>query len=449
MMYPRLKLARNLLTDDGVIFISIDDNEQEHLKRIAVEIFGESNFIGQFVWKKGGTGKNDSSFAVTEHEYVLAFARNSIFAHFDLDPDGTVTTSYNQEDEHGKYSLVRLDMQNLQYSSSLDYELEGPDGTIYKLTHKNPSKPNAIWRWSKERVRDEIGSLVFKDGKVYTKNYAKSGAKSRSLLVEERFGVTRTGGADAEKAMGVAGVFDFPKPVRLIQYFLNLVTSGNDLVLDFFAGSGTTGQAVIDLNGRDGGKRNYILVQLPEPTGEDSLARELGFSNIADISRERIRRAGAAIVAEREGQLDSGEKPLDVGFRSYKLNASNFAKWQVTSDVEAGKLGEHLLSLRSSADDDATPDDLLTEVLLKQGYSLTEQISKIDIAGLEIHSVGDGLVLAYLNEHVKPALEQFRAVVDAGPSRLIVLEDAYQGDDQLKTNLEQLCKSKSIELWRA
>ena len=188
---------------------------------------------------------------------------------------------------------------------------------------------------------------------------------------------------------------------------------------------------------------------MPEPTPEGSEARKAGYETIADISRERIRRAGAAIVAEKEGQLDSGENPLDVGFRSYKLNASNFAKWQVTSEVEAGKLGEHLLSLRGSADDDATPDDLLTEVLLKQGYSLSEQISKVDIAGLELHSVGDGLVLAYLNEHVKPNLEQFRAVVDSGPSRLIVLEDAYQGDDQLKTNLEQLCKSKSIELWRA
>jgi adenine-specific DNA-methyltransferase len=206
---------------------------------------------------------------------------------------------------------------------------------------------------------------------------------------------------------------------------------------------------VLAQNAKDGGSRRFILVQLPEPVEEGSEAAKAGFGTIAEISRERIRRAGAAIVAEQAEQLGEREVPLDVGFRAYKLAESNFVKWRVSSDVEPGKLGKHLLELRGSADDDASADDLLTEILLKQGYSLTEQISTVSVAGLELRSVGDGLVLAYLDEHVKPTLEQLREVVDAGPARLILLEDAYQGDDQLKTNLEQLCKSKRIELWRA
>jgi len=298
MMYPRLKLARNLLTDDGLIFISIDDHEQDNLRKLCNEVFGETNFAGQFIWKKGGTGKNDSQFAVVEHEYVLAYARRADAAMFGLDDEATVTTSYNMEDERGKYSLIRLDMQNLQYSASLDYDLVGPDSQIYRLSHKSPARPNAIWRWSKERVQREMDELVFKDGKVYTKNYAKDGAKVRSLLVEERFGVTRTGKAEAEAAIGESGVFDFPKPVRLIQYLVRMVDDKDAIILDFFAGSGTTAQATMAQNAKDDGSRRFIQVQLPEPTSEGSEARSLGYKTIAEISRRRIAGAGSKIIDE-------------------------------------------------------------------------------------------------------------------------------------------------------
>lgn len=455
MMYPRLKLARNLLTDDGLIFISIDDNEAAHLRKLCDEVFGEGNFVGQFVWKKGGTGKNDSKFAIVEHEYVLAYARRADEAQFELDSEAKVTTSYNQEDENGSYSLIRLDMQNLQYSASLNYDLVGPDGTIYKLKHKNPARPNAIWRWSKDRVQKEMDRLVFKDGHVYTKNYAKEGAKVRTLLADERFGVTRTGKAEAEAAMGQAGIFDFPKPVRLIQHLIRIGSTRDATILDFFAGSGTTAQAVMAQNALDGGQRKFVMVQLPEPTPESSAAREAGYSTIAEISRTRIKRAGAGIEADFDEQLgDKSGRPFDGGMRSYELIDTNFSKWRVTSDVQEAVLQQRLLGLRdSSSTDEATPDDLLAEILLKQGYSLTEKISPVEVAGLDLRSVfqpdGDVAVLAYLNEHVKPTLEQLRAVVDADPSRIVVLEDAFQGDDELKTNLVQLCKSRLVELWTA
>ena len=448
MMYPRLKLARNLLTTDGLMFISIDDNEVSHLRKLCDEIFGEVNFVGQFIWRKAGTGKNDSQFAVVEHEYVLCFARSFADSAFNLDPKGSVSTTYPFEDSSGKYSLVRLDMQNLQYSAALDYDLEGPDGVIYSLNHKNPGRPNAIWRWSKERVSQEMDKLVFKDGHVYTKNYAKDGAKVRSLWTDERFGVTRTGKADAEKALGIQGVFDFPKPVSLIEHMVSISTSMDDTVLDFFAGSGTTAEAVIRANASDYGNRKFILVQLPEPTPEDSIARSEGFETISSISLARV----TSVLHSNESlkiETTSKRSEQDYGVRAYRLAASCFKKWNLSSEIASNDLEQHLFDLRESAADQATEPQLLTELLLKQGHSLTEKIQTISIGDTELHSVGDSRVFAYLNEKVKPTLETLRKIVDREPSKIIFLEDAFQGDDELKTNLAQLCKSKNIELWTA
>jgi len=218
------------------------------------------------------------------------------------------------------------------------------------------------------------------------------------------------------------------------------------IILDFFAGSATTAQAVIESNAEDDANRRFIMVQLPEPLPEGRLE---GAETIADASRMRIDLAGQKLLRE-VGLLGSSS---DVGFRAYKLADTNFSKWRLSSDVAEDALQQHLLSLRDSATDDATVDDLLTEILLKQGYSLTEAISPAEVAGLDVRLVrdhdGDVAVLAYLNEHVKPTLEQLRALVDESPTRIIVLEDAFQGDDELKTNLAQLAKSKGIELWTA
>ncbi|ACE85966.1 DNA methyltransferase [Cellvibrio japonicus] len=244
--------------------------------------------------------------------------------------------------------------------------------------------------------------------------------------------------------------FDYSKPSTLIKYLMEVSkVRNNDIILDFFAGSATTAHAVMQLNAEDNGNRRFIMVQLPEPTPEDSEARKAGFNTIADISRKRIELAGAKIKADSPLITQA----LDTGFRAYKLADTLFAKWRVSSDIEPDKLEQHLLDLRTStqnqADDNATQDDLLIEILLKMGLSLTVAITTENIAGLPVNRVDSGesdKLLAYLDEHTKPTLKQLRALVDAAPTRLIVLEDAFHGDDELKTNLAQYAKSKGIEL---
>lgn len=249
------------------------------------------------------------------------------------------------------------------------------------------------------------------------------------------------GGSD--DALGLP--FENPKPVAVAIKLIESICKPDEVVMDFFAGSSTTAHAVMALNAEDGGNRRFIMVQLPEPTPVDSEARKAGFKTIADISRQRIELAGEKIKAD--SPMTTQE--LDTGFRAYKLADTNFSKWRVASDVAVNELEQHLLDLRDSADNDAQADDLLTELLLKLGYSLTEPIHTETIAGLEVRKVGDNDVLAYFNEHAKPTLAQLRALVDAAPARIIVLEDAFQGDDELKTNLAQHAKSRGIELWTA
>ena len=306
MMAPRLALAWELLKPTGHIFISIGEAEVAQLRMLADELFGQSNFANQFIWKKGGTGKNDSRFAVTEHEYVLAYARSEQSPGFNLDPDGHTSTKYNYRDERGAYSLVRLDSKTLGYLPTLDYAIEGPEGDEY-WPHQPPGLTQvARWRWGKEKVAENYDQLVFRRGFVYTKNYQKAGARPRSILDGERFGVTRSGRRDAEDALGIAGIFDHPKPVRLIEHLLAIGAGKDAKVLDFFAGSGTTAQAVAQLNARDGGSREVTLIQQLEPTARNSAAYRAGFKDIADICWARMQAAELDAV-----RIDA--VPTDVG----------------------------------------------------------------------------------------------------------------------------------------
>lgn len=486
MMYPRLKLARNLLTEDGAIFISIDDSELDNLKRVANEVFGENNFVGSMVWAAGR--KNDSKYISSSHEYILCYARSmSALASTGVTWQvqkkglehiqaqyGKLRRQYGDDDvavekalkkwysglpdsepskRHRHYSSV--DSRGIYFPS----DLRKPQPTSrsrYDILHPVTGKPVNMhpngWSFAPERMEELLADDRIRFGvdestrptlKVYLGEADKEAAYS--VFYQDGRGASKR----LSELMGGA-VFDFPKDENVIESLIEMVTSGDDLVLDFFAGSATTAHAVMALNAKDGGARRFIQVQLPEPTPEKSIARAEGYRTIAEISRERIRRAGAAIATEHKEKLGQREAPLDFGFRAYALGETNFSKWNVSSDVDRTELEQHLFDLReSSSADEASADDLLSEILLKQGYSLTEQIAPVDVPGLNLRSVGDGIVLAYLDEHVKPTLEQLRAVVDADPARLIILEDAFQGDDQLKTNLAQLCKSKGIELWTA
>ncbi|MBR3713332.1 MAG: site-specific DNA-methyltransferase, partial [Bacteroidales bacterium] len=262
-MSKRLELAKNLLSNKGVIFISIDDNEQANCKLLCDKIFGEENFICSFVWKSKSGGANDSKYVAVDHEYIICYAKKADKVTKMNDKYAEVTTSYNFKDEKGEYALDRLDKQSIRYSDSLNYEIIGPDGKSYWPKHKDPKNPNATWRWSKEHVQNNMNELVFKNGCIYTKNYKKETNIARSILYEERFGRTRTGKTDFYDLFQNE-LFTAPKPVKLLYHFFTISTSSNAVILDFFAGSGTTLHATMKLNAEDGGNRQCILVQQKE-----------------------------------------------------------------------------------------------------------------------------------------------------------------------------------------
>lgn len=253
-MENRLEAARDLLRDDGVIFVQCDDNEQAYLKILMDEIFGRDNFVCNFIWKGKSGGANDSKYVAIDQEYILCFGKKVDSLSFSIDLEAKVTTLYNHEDKKGKYSLDRLDKQSIRYSKSLDYELKDKKGNVYKPQHKNLDNPNATWRWSKETTKRRFDELVFKNGKVYTKNYKKEGSIARSLLVDERFSRTRTGKTEHYELFDEY-LFSNPKPENLLKYFISISTKENDIVLDFFAGSGTSGAVAHKMG------RQYILVE--------------------------------------------------------------------------------------------------------------------------------------------------------------------------------------------
>lgn len=258
-MNKRLKIAKQLLSDRGVIFISIDDNEQAQLKLLCDEVFGE--YVAQLIWKSKSGGANDTSAIAIDHEYILCYCKNLNTTDFQLDKAASVTTSYNKRDEKGRYSLDRLDKQSLGYQPSLDFPIIGPDNREYIVQHKDPSNKKARWRWGKDTVRERYDELVFIYPYVYTKNYEKEGGqKPRSLLLEDRFGRTRTGSTDLKTIIGNQNIFNYPKPTNLLQYLLGIGGNKEITILDFFAGSGTTLHATMQLNAEDGGKRQCILV---------------------------------------------------------------------------------------------------------------------------------------------------------------------------------------------
>lgn len=480
MMYPRLKLARNLLTDDGVIFISIDENELAHLVRLCEEIFGSDNVLGAFPVIMNLKGNQDAFGFAETHEFVIACARNKaacVLNKFPVDEEKVLAEW--QEDDHGLFKEadnlratgvnaprskrpklwypIFIDPSTSDFYVTEDDEPEDPaHDTLWPL---NPAGDELSWYWSKAKLNAEKHNLILKHTSNGWQFYKKQrpdlgdlpSSKPKSVFFKPAYS-TSTATKQLKELLG-GRYFDGPKPVPFLADLVQIGASKDSIVLDFFAGSGTSAHAVMEQNARDGGSRRFIQVQLPEPTPDESEARGAGFDSIAAISRRRIELAGEKVEKDFALYLKARDEALDIGFRAFRLVDTNFSKWKISSDVEEDALQQHLLSLRDSATDDATADDLLTEILLKQGYSLTEDIAPVEIGGLDVRLVrdrdGDVAVLAYLNEHVKPTLEQLRAFVDESPTRIIVLEDAFQGDDELKTNLAQLAKSKGIELWTA
>lgn len=484
MMYPRLKLARNLLRHDGAVFISIDESELGTLKQICNEIFREDNLIGSMIWAAGR--KNDSKFISASHEYILCYARSrktlaengitwkvrkkgldaiyrtasKIAQQYGTDYDAASTVlktwfrglaDSDEAKRHKHYS--RIDQRGVYFADNISWP--GGGGPTYQVlhpvTHKPVKVPSTGWRFQKGVMEEHVraGRVLFgatEDAVPTFKRYLKDTEFETPYSVFYQDGRAAT--KRLTKLMG-RRVFDFPKDESVLQTLVAMTTDNDDIVVDFFAGSGTTAHAVMALNAEDGGNRRCISVQLPEPTGEKSEARKAGYSTISEITRERIRRAGIKILEEEAGKPDGRTDSLDVGFRAYKLVDTNFTKWRADSSLSEQQLKDLFSGMSESADDDACAEALMTEVLLKLGFSLTEQVGRVQVGGLEAFSVADGLMVAYLNEHVTPTLEQLRALVALEPERLVILEDAFKGDDVLKTNLVQECRTRGVDLWTA
>lgn len=492
MMYPRLKLARNLLTDDGVIFISIDDAEQSNLKKVCDEIFGEQNFVGSIIWRGGR--RNAAKYISTSHEYMLMYTRslNSVDTSElngwrerkqglekiyktvkDLSkkmPGDYFNVSNNLKKwygslpdtdpakDHKHYSYV--DEKGIYFGA--DISRGGGGGPRWelrsRLTGNIVQTPARGWAYATEEQLNadaDSGSIHFyeNDGVPTRKTYLH---EHETQLMETVFYKDRRGSSKRLRDLLDGNIFDFPKDELVIKDKIAAVSEKNDIILDFFSGSGTTAHAVMQLNAEDGGNRKHIQVQLPEPTDEKSEAYKAGYRKISDIARERINRAGEKIKTDYADKLAERDTPLDVGYRTYKLSDTNFKKWKSEATNDLGELQMRLDAMRSSSNDNASEEDLLVEVMLKLGLPLTSRTTEREVSGLTVHQVvasadlddSDIQPVFYLNEHIKPTLEQLRAIVtELTPSRFIILDDAFQGDSQLKTNLAQTCKSYDVELW--
>ena len=463
MMYPRLYLAYNLLREDGVIFISIDDNEVVNLRALCDLIFGEENFVAGFPRVTKKAGKSTDQVA-KNNDFVVCYRKSEdLCINSYLHTDAGYKYSDEYYAERGKYKLNQtLDYSSIQYSPALDYEIE-IDGMILRPGNvsaaemeerkkRNP-KSDFCWRWSKDLYEFGLnnGFVVLKKGKdeyrIYTKTYEKvtidSGAggyfiqekertKSATTLdfIENRFSNDNSR-KDITRIFGKK-VFEYSKPVSLIKELIFLGTNKNDIILDFFAGSATTAQAAMQLNAEDGGNRKFILVQLPESTTERTEAYNAGYKTIADIGKERIRRAAKQIEDEQNGQLDlNGNGMMDLGFKAFKLDQSNFRVWDGTVEDE-DSLAEQLELHVDHISEESNAEDILYEILLKAGFPLTTKVEKRNMAGKEVFSIADGEVLICLEQEVTSEL--IDALASANSSQVICLDAAFQRNDQLKVN---------------
>ena len=442
MMYPRLFLARNLLRQDGVIFVSIDDNEVHNLRLMMNEIFGEENFVAQIIWERAYAPVNLKHHFSESHDYIVCFARNiGLLDKLSLKRNEAADARYKNPDndprgiwQSDNFSVGPANQKNI-------YEIITPSG-------RRVLPPSGYsWRFSEKKTQELIA-----DNRVWFGASGSGVPRYKRFLSEVKDGVTPMTvwkytdvghSQDATKEVkdlfdGVA-YFDYPKPVKLIKQLASLCTNDNDIILDFFSGSGTTAHAVAELNAEDGGNRQWICVQLPEQTSEKSEAFKAGYANIADIARERIRRAGAKIRADQADKLASRSVPLDLGFRAYRVGDSNFKQWnELASNPE--EIRQQALANLDPLEEGATDDDLLTELLLKRGISPLAKIEQYD-SFCFIPPEKLVICLAYSMTE-----ELFTAILATKPSSIIILDRAFGDDINLKVNLLLQAERQSVEV---
>lgn len=445
MMYPRLKLARNLLTKDGVIFISIDDNEHDRLKIMCDEIFGESNFQADFIWKSTA-GSNTGSAIKTVTEYIVCYAKNSrFFEAAGIEPVND--NKYKLEDEYvkrrGKYLLNKLDrrMTPLHYSESLNYPIQMPDNTSIYPGGKG-KQDNWNWRWSKNKLQWGIDNkfIVMKKGKqgwsVYFKQYQKVDNEdnqiNRTLPQQNLLDIDGVSSARGTKEVtdlfNNDKVFDYPKPINLLKHLIKIIAEKDITILDFFSGSSSTAQAVMEQNAEDGGHRKFIMVQLPEKTDKKSVAYKDGYKNIPDIAEERIRRAGEAI------QKEHPKADIDTGFKVFKLEKSTIKQW----DENPENFEAQLELIHSPFTQKSTNEQRAEEIAIKSGIDL-ETSPEVD--GDNYHFVTDDKeVFAILGKYDENLLEKINKQRKL-PNATVVLREMDNGSE-IKFNLIEKMKQE-------
>lgn len=445
MMYPRLYLARNMLREDGVIFISIDDNEVNNLRLLLNEVFGEECFLGQLIWhsKKGGGG--DVKTVVSEHEYIIAYAKES--PENALGRQSIEALPLNLVDDKGPYRKGReLNKWGAGSARSdrptMYFPIPGPNGEdVYPIRNDGS---DGRWRLGKAAMLKIVaeGNALFEKREdstyiVYEKIRSAEPRHKSYRTILANAGSAAEGTGVLKDLFGGKSPFDYPKPPVLLQKLLEVSgVDDNDLVLDFFAGSGTTAHAILENTRLNDKVVNFILVQLPE-----SLEGE--FSTLAEITKERIRRVINKLNDEDAGKLDlDGSGTQNRGFRVFKLAESNFKPWNAEVAPDAAALERQLELHIDHIRPDRTADDLLYEILLKSGFPLTTPVEKVTFADKTIYSVAAGALLICLERSL--TLELIRAMADSQPERVVCLDEGFAGNDQLKANAVQIFKTKGV-----
>jgi adenine-specific DNA-methyltransferase len=440
MMYPRLYLAKNLLSTAGAIFINIDDGELLGLKALCNEVFGEENLIAHVIWQKKYTRSNDAKFFSDNHDHVLMYAQSIDHFKLNLQPrNEDQVAAYTNPDNHPKGPWKATPLHAKSGSS---------EGFTYKFRNGVTWGPpiGTFPRFSEDTMKllDETNSIWFgADGNAMPSkktflSEAKDGVTPVTIWEYEEVGHNHEANNEL-KALGLGGIFNNPKPTKLLRRMLELTTLPNDdhIVLDFFAGSGTTAHAVFDMNKNDGGNRRAILVQLPEPTDR------MDYSTIAEITKERVRRVIAKINNESDKELDlRGTAKQDRGFRVFKLDQSNFMGWDAGASTNAEALGKQLDLSIDHVRQGRSDDDLFYELLLKSGFPLTTPVEKLSLAGKAVYSIGGGVFLICLEREI--TTEAIKAMADMKPSRVVCLDDGFRGNDQLKSNAVLTFKAKGV-----
>lgn len=483
MIYPRIRLAKDLLRDDGVLFISIDDCEVDNLRKVCDEVFGEQNFIANLVWQKKFSRSNDATYFSTMHDHILCYCKANIaFSdngwRIGLLPRGDeLPAGYGNPDNDPRGPWTSVILSAKSGSESLLYGIETPSGrTVYPPSGRFWScSKDTFERW-KSDGRIWFGSNG--DGSPRKKTFlseVQPGLRPNTLLLQTEAGNNQEAKQETKQLFSGLGLFDGPKPVRLLHLLLTIAnTAPDDVILDFFSGSATTAHAVMQLNAEDGGNRKFIMVQLPEETDAKSEAYKAGYKNICEIGKERIRRAGQKIkstagnikIEEKQRKLDYAEKPgqllfndvyvteptvsvehyktegIDVGFRVLKLDSSNMKDVYYTpADYEISMFD----TLADNIKEDRTPEDLLFQVMLDLGVLLSSKIEETTIDGKKVFNVADGFLMACFDENV--AEETITAVAKQKPY-YFVMRDSSLASDSVATNFDQIFATYSPDTVR-